>query len=95
MAEDRRNSLPANYFDATLPGANQTVRIASIYDAKVFVCPWTIRDKNPALKAFLRRVEQARSSAAADSAVHELKQLLASRGMLVTASPLLNSVAPE
>ena len=82
-----------DYFDANLPGANLTVRIASLYDAKVFVSRWVIRDKDPALKAFLRRVEQARSSAAADSAVHELKQLLASRGMLVTASPLLNSLA--
>ena len=29
-----------NYFDANLPGASQTVRIASLDDAKVFVCRW-------------------------------------------------------
>jgi hypothetical protein len=94
MAEDRRNSLSqATYFDATLPDASGNVRILSLHDAKVFVCRWTIRDKDPALKALLRRIEQARSSAAADSAIHQLKQLLTSRGMLVTATPLHDSLA--
>ena len=60
-------SLPqTNYFDAHLPGARQAVRIASFYDAKVFACRWTIRDKDPALKALLRHMDQARSSAAED-----------------------------
>ena len=41
-------SLPqTDYFDANLPGASQTVRIASLYDAKVFVCRWVIRDRDP------------------------------------------------
>jgi len=46
-----------NYFDAHLPGARQAVRIASFYDAKVFACRWTIRDKDPALKALLRHMD--------------------------------------
>ena len=80
-------SLPqTNYFDANLPGASQTVRIATFHDATVFACRWTIRDKDPALKALLRHMQQARSSAAADSAIRKLQQVLASRGLLV-ASP--------
>jgi len=73
-----------NYFDANLPGASQTVRIASLHDAKVFVCRWTIRDKDPSLKTLLRQMEQTRSSATADSAIWQSKQMLAARGMLVT-----------
>jgi hypothetical protein len=81
-------TLPqTNYFDAHLPGARQAVRIASFYDAKVFACRWTIRDKDPSLKALLRNMEQARSYTAADSAIWQLKQMLASRGMLVTSRP--------
>ena len=76
-----------NCFDANLPGAHQTVRIASLQDAKVFVCRWTIRDKDPALKALLRHMDQARSSATEDSAIWQLKQMLALRGMLVTPRP--------
>ena len=77
-------SLPqTNSFDAHLPGVRQSVRIASFHDAKVFVCRWTIRDKDPALKGLLRHMEQARSTATADSAIWQLKQMLASRGMLV------------
>jgi len=76
-----------NYFDAHLPGVSQSVRIASFHDAKVFACRWTIRDKDPALKALLRHMDQARSSTTEDSAIWELKQMLASRGMLVTIRP--------
>jgi hypothetical protein len=80
-------SLPqTNYFDAKLPGASQTVRIATFHDATVFACRWTIRDKDPALKALLRHMQQARSSATSDSAIRKLQQVLASRGLLV-ASP--------
>jgi hypothetical protein len=68
----------ADYFDANLPGASQTVRIASFYDAKVFVCRWVIRDKDPALKAL-------------DGEIRQLQQALASRGLLVTTGPLLNA----
>ena len=77
-------ALPqTNCFDANLPGASQSVRIASFYDAKVFMCRWTIRDKDPALKALLRHLEQARSSATEDSAIRQLQQALALRGLLL------------
>jgi hypothetical protein len=76
-----------NYFDANLPGASQTVRIASFHDAKVFVARWVIRDKDPSLKGLLRNMEQARSSATADSAIQELQQALSTRGLLVATSP--------
>jgi len=85
-------SLPQpDYFDANLPGASQTVRIASLYDAKVFVRRWVIRDKDPALKALLRHMEKVNSSVTTDSAIRQLQQALASRGMLVTTSPLLDA----
>jgi hypothetical protein len=77
----------ADYFDANLPGASQTVRIASFYDAKVFVRRWVIRDKDPALKALLRHMEKVNSSATMDSEIQQLHEALASRGLLVTTSP--------
>lgn len=81
-------SLPqTDYFDANLPGANQTVRIASLYDARVFVCRWAIRDKDPALKALLRQMEKAKSFAMTESAVQQLTQELATRGLLVWPLP--------
>ena len=73
---------PSDYFDARFAGATQVVRIASFHEAKIFARRWVI------LKALLRRMEQANSSATADSAIRELKQALACRGMLVTTSPL-------
>jgi hypothetical protein len=80
-------SLPeTDYFDANLPGASQTVRIASLYDAKIFVCRWVIRDRDPALKALLRNLEKAKSFATTESAIQQLTQALASRGLLVTTS---------
>ena len=87
-AGGKHMSLPERaYFDANLPGASQTVRIASLYDAKVFVCRWMIRDKDPALKALLRQMEKAKSFAMTESAVQQLTQELATRGLLVMASP--------
>jgi len=77
----------ADYFDANLPSASQTVRIASFYDARVFVRRWVIRDKDPALKALLRHMEKVNSFEATDIAIRQLQQALASRGLLVTASP--------
>jgi hypothetical protein len=74
----------ADHFDAALPGASQVVRIASLHDAKVFVCRWAIRDKDPALKVLLRQMEKASDAATADGAIRHLKQTLASRGLLVT-----------
>ena len=78
---------PLGYFDAGFPGAALTVRITSFHDAKVFARRWVIRDKDPALKALLRCMEKANSSATADSAIQQLKKALACRGMLVATSP--------
>jgi len=88
MAEGKHMSLPqTDYFDANLPGASRTVRIASLYDAKVFVGRWVIRDKDPALKALLRQMEKAKSFAMTEGAVQQLTQELAARGLLVMPSP--------
>jgi hypothetical protein len=76
-----------NYFDANLPGTSKTVRIATYYDAKVFVRRWVIRDKDPALKALLRHMEKANSVATADGAIGQLLQALSSRGLLGLTSP--------
>jgi hypothetical protein len=78
---------PTEYFDAGFPGATQTVRVTNLHEAKVFARRWVIRDKDPALKALLRHLERANSSATADIAVQQLKQALACRGLLITASP--------
>ena len=77
---------PSDYFDAGFPGASLPVRVASLYDAKIFTRRWVIRDKEPALKVLLRTLEAANSSATADVAIRQLKQALARRGMLITAS---------
>jgi hypothetical protein len=82
---------PSDYFDACFPGATLMVRIASFHEAKVFARRWVIRDKDPALKALLRHMEKANSTATADSAILQLKQALACRGMLVTAHPPLRT----
>ncbi|MFZ3338488.1 MAG: hypothetical protein WA199_21440, partial [Xanthobacteraceae bacterium] len=88
MTKGKHMSPPqTDYFDANLPGANQTVRIASLYDARVFVCRWVIRDKDPALKALLRQMEKAKSFAMTESAVQQLTQELATRGLLVWPLP--------
>jgi hypothetical protein len=76
-----------NYFDANLPGTGRAVRIATYYDAKVFMRRWVIRDKDPALKALLRHMEKANSVATADSAIGQLQQALSSRGLLGLTSP--------
>jgi hypothetical protein len=79
-----------DYFDAGFPGATQVVRIASLHEAKVFARRWVIRDKDPALKALLRHIEKANSTATGDLAIQQLKQALAHRGLLVTARPQLD-----
>jgi hypothetical protein len=76
-----------DYLDANLPGASQTVRIASLYDAKIFVCRWVIRDRDPELKALLRDMEKAKDFATTGRAMQQLTQALASRGLLATTSP--------
>jgi len=69
-------------FDACLPRLAESIRISSLHDAKIFARRWVIRDKDPALKALVRRLDQARSSDAAASALHALRQALASRSLL-------------
>ena len=69
-------------FEANLPGLSKPIRIMTRHDAEVFICRWTIRDKDPELKALLREMQRARSSATATSAILGLKQALASRGLL-------------
>ena len=63
-----------DYFDAGFPGATQTVRITSFHEAKIFARRWVIRDKDPALKALLKHMERANSSATADSAMLQLNR---------------------
>jgi hypothetical protein len=72
----------AQQFEASLPGLSKSIRIMTQHDAEVFTCRWTIRDKDPALKALLREMKRANSSATATSAILGLKQALASRGLL-------------
>jgi hypothetical protein len=84
---------PSDYFEASFPGATRSVRIVSFHDAQVFARRWVIRDKDPALKALLRHMEKANSSATADIAIKQLKQALACRGMLVTATPQLDGLS--
>ena len=86
---------PLDYFDAGLPGASLTVRITSLHEAKVFARRWVLRDKDPALKALLRHMEKANSSATADIVVRQLKQALACRGMLVTPSAAVQALIVE
>ena len=84
--ERKHMSLPqTDYFDANLPGASQTVRIASLYDAKVFVCRWVIRER-PCVKALLRDMEKAKNFTMTESVIQQLTRTLASRGLLVTTS---------
>jgi hypothetical protein len=74
-------------FEANLPGLSKPIRISTRNDAEVFTCRWTIRDRDPALKALLREMKSANSYATADVAIRRLKQALASRGLLVGAGP--------
>jgi hypothetical protein len=69
-------------FEAKLPGLGTPIRIMTQYDAAVFIRRWTIRKKDPALKALLREMERANSATTLTSAILGLKQALASRGLL-------------
>ncbi len=72
----------AEQFEANLPGLGNPIRITTRHDAEVFTCRWTIRDKDPELKALLREIQRANSSVTATSAILRLKQALASRRLL-------------
>jgi hypothetical protein len=72
----------AAMFNANLPDLALPVRISSFFEAQVFVRRWAIRDKDPAVRVLLRRMEKANSSEAVTSAIEELKRELAARGLL-------------
>jgi hypothetical protein len=79
----------AREFDACLPRLGKPVRISSFHDAQVFVRRWAIRDKDRAIRALRRRMDRANSSESADTAIQDMKQELAARGLLPHAeSPL-------
>jgi hypothetical protein len=69
-------------FDAYLPGVSTPIRIASLYEAQIFARRWVIRDKDPVLKALVRRLDRVSGADTAASSFGELKGLLASRGLL-------------
>jgi hypothetical protein len=79
----------ARIFDAKLPNLGRAVQINSYFEAVVFVRRWVIRDKDPAIKALLRRMERANSSDSANKAILDLKQELATRGLLPVRAPSL------
>lgn len=78
----------AHQFEANLPGLSKPIRIMTRHDAEVFICRWTIRDKDPELKALLGEMQRARNSATATNAILGLKQAVASRGLLGCVSGL-------
>jgi hypothetical protein len=69
-------------FEAMLPRLSTPVRISSFHDAMVFVRRWTIREKDLEVRGLLRRMQRANNSKEADILVGELKQKLATRGLL-------------
>lgn len=74
--------LDQHPFDAYLPRSVAAIRVGGLHDAQVFVRRWTIRDKDPALKALGRRLDRVSSAEAAASALGELQSALESRGLL-------------
>ena len=69
-------------FDACLPHLTASVRIRSLNDAQIFARRWVIRDKDPALKTLVRRLDRVRSGETAAGMLGELKCALAERGLL-------------
>ena len=69
-------------FDALLPRIERSIRISSLDEAKIFARRWVIRDKDPALKALVRRLDKARSGDTAAGALRALQDALASRDLL-------------
>ena len=70
-------------FDAWLPHLEKSIRIGSIHDASIFARRWVIRDKDPALKAIVRRLNKANSADSTTRALHAFQQALASRNLLM------------
>jgi hypothetical protein len=75
----------SQHFDAWLPAVAAPVRITSIYDAQIFTRRWVIRDKDPALKALLRKLERANSATLVDEAMESFKLALSARMLLPNA----------
>jgi hypothetical protein len=74
---------PSAYdFAAYLPRLAAPVRIGTFADAQVFVRRWAIRDKDPAVRQLVRRMERANSSEHMTRAMKELRRELAARGLL-------------
>jgi hypothetical protein len=69
-------------FEACLPQVPKSVRITCLNDAQVFARRWVIRDKDPALKVLVRRLERAHSAETSANALRELKNALETRGLL-------------
>jgi len=69
-------------FDACLPQLDKPVRISTLHDAQVFVRRWVIRDKDPLLKALVRRLDRVHSAESAADALGAMKAALAERGLL-------------
>ena len=74
------------HFDARLPAVPKPVRITSIYDAQIFTRRWVIRDKDPLLKALLRKLEKANSATLVDEAMGTFKKELTVRALLPSAT---------
>jgi hypothetical protein len=70
------------HFDARLPAVAAPVRITSIYDAQIFTRRWVIRDKDPSLKALLRKMDKANSAVLISEAMSYFKEALAARALL-------------
>lgn len=75
--EKKVDDLAAKQARGTAP-----VRIESLHDAQVFARRWVIRDKDPALKVLVRRLERARSGEGTENVFGELRSALAVRGLL-------------
>ena len=73
------------HFDAWLPAVAAPVRITSIYDAQIFTRRWVIRDKDPTLKALLRKLERANSAILIEEAMASFKATLSERALLPNA----------
>jgi hypothetical protein len=69
-------------FEAMLPRLGTPIRIVCFQDALVFVRRWTIREKDLEVRDLLRRMQRAKSSRDIHFLVRELRQKLATRGLL-------------
>ena len=79
-------------FEAWLPNVTQPIRITCLHDAQVFTRRWVIRDKDPALKVLVRRLEKAHGADLAADAMRALQEALAARRLLApSAVPVLRS----